>query len=103
MAGTVWHDKVEAMFFGLPVIVSSDTGPAWIARDGAGLIFKNGDAVDLSEKIKQIYINKELGRQLSQRGQVRVDDFERSSLTKMLYKKIEELFNVSNLNGKESI
>lgn len=83
---------VEAMFFGLPVIVSSATGPAWIARDGAGLIFKNGDAFDLSEKIKQIYANQKLGRQLSEKGGVRVDDFERSKLAKLLYKKIAELF-----------
>jgi glycosyltransferase involved in cell wall biosynthesis len=84
---------VEAMFCGLPVIVSSDTGPAWTARDGAGLIFKNGDAADLSEKIKQIHTDKDLGWQLSQKGLLRVDDFERSRLAGMLYKKMEELFN----------
>lgn len=90
---------VEAMFCGLPVIVSSNTGPAWIAKDGAGLIFRNGDAADLAEKIKQLCDNPGLGQQLVQKSQARVTDLAVAKLAGTLYENMASLLKANGTAG----
>lgn len=74
---------LEAMAFGLPVIVSSDTGSADVLGT-AGLIFKKGDVGDLKEKISVLINSPELQKRLSQRAQSRAKEFDyRNHITQL--------------------
>ena len=81
----------EAMYCGLPVIVSSGTGPAWIAENGAGLIFKNGQAADLAEKIRAVLDDKKLREKLARSGLTRVENLKYEKFALELYEKMKEL------------
>lgn len=64
---------IEAMSHGLPVICSRIGGLAEIVEDGVtGLLFTPGDSGELAEKMRLLWNNPELCRQLGQAGCQRV-------------------------------
>lgn len=83
---------IEAMNFGLPLIVSDIGGPRWISK-GASLIFKSGDVVDLSKKILTVYENKRLTLKLSKNALKRAYKF---NYEKIIHKFIEMYRRVKN-------
>jgi glycosyltransferase involved in cell wall biosynthesis len=95
----IWREPfgmttVEAMFFGIPVVVSSDTGPAWIVGEDAGRVFKNGNPVDLAAQIKILYNDKELRNRLSQMGSKRVEDFQADKNADLLALELRRLLEI---------
>ncbi len=57
---------VEALSCGVPVIASSIGGLSAIVEDGkSGMIFRSGDAKDLSDKIRQLLKDPERARSIS--------------------------------------
>jgi glycosyltransferase involved in cell wall biosynthesis len=78
LTGKDWKEQfgqvlIEAMACGTPV-VGSDSGAIPDVIGDAGLIFKEGDAVDLAEKL-QIMMNEEFREDLRQRGIKRVKTY----------------------------
>jgi glycosyltransferase involved in cell wall biosynthesis len=62
---------LEAMAFGLPIIASNTGACPEIVGD-AGILFKQGDYNDLSEKIMTMKYDKELLKKLGDTGLMRV-------------------------------
>lgn len=60
----------EAQIIGTPCVVSSNCGgiPSIIKENENGLFFRKGDAYDLANKIKSIFLDDNLGVKLSKRG-----------------------------------
>jgi glycosyltransferase involved in cell wall biosynthesis len=83
---------IEAMIFGLPLVVSDKGAPKWSSR-GCSLIFKAGDVVDLSEKIQNVYTNNKLREELSINSVNRVKRFDHQKTIKEI---IEFYGNVKN-------
>lgn len=71
---SIWYETfgltiVEAMLHSRPVIASKIGGIPDIVDDGVtGLLFEPGDADDLVRKIKKLYENPDLCRQMGQAG-----------------------------------
>lgn len=66
---TIPHKLFQAMMTGKPVIVSSSAPLKRIINlTSAGLIFDAGSALSLSEKIKELYKNKNLRKELGDNG-----------------------------------
>ena len=65
------HTLIEAMATEVPVI-GSNSGAIPEVIGEAGLIFKEGNVEDLREKIKQVYEDKKLMKDLSLKGLERV-------------------------------
>ncbi len=60
---------VEAMSYGLPVIASRIGGIPEIVEDGVtGFLFEPGNADELAEKMKLLWENPELCRQMGKAG-----------------------------------
>lgn len=78
LTGEDWKEQfgqvlIEAMACGTPV-VGSDSGAIPSVIGDAGLIFKEGDAGDLAEKLKTL-MKEEFREELRQRGLKRVDTY----------------------------
>jgi glycosyltransferase involved in cell wall biosynthesis len=59
----------EAMSYGLPVIASEVGGIPEMVKDGeTGFLFRAGDHIQLAEKMKLVWQNPQLARQLGQAG-----------------------------------
>lgn len=86
---------VEAMLCGVPVIAASDTGPAWIVGENAGLIFKNGDFNDLAKKIKNVCEDQALRQELIKNGRERAESFRYEKFVDVLYRKMLALVAAS--------
>ncbi len=58
----------EAQLIGVPSVVSSECGgtESLIEENINGLVFKKGDSFDLANKIRQIFLNDELAKNLSE-------------------------------------
>ena len=60
---------LEAMVYGVPVIAANIGGIPEIIEDGkSGLLFEPGDAEDLARKMKYLWENPDLSREMGQRG-----------------------------------
>ncbi len=75
---SVWKEQLgrvllEAMACGVPVI-GSDSGAIPEVIGDAGLIFPEGDAVELAHRVEQILTDPELHQQCSRRGIERVQE-----------------------------
>ncbi len=82
---------VEAMACGTPVI-GSDCGAIPEVIGDAGLIFSEGNAKDLADKIQILYRDTHLQRELSFRGRVRVErEFSAERVAKKLDQHLREL------------
>ena len=81
---------VEAMYFGLPIIVS-DTGAPPLYSKKAALTFKRDDYRDLAKKIEIIYKNKEIREMLSKNATKTVKKFYPEKLIKKLIKFYEKM------------
>jgi glycosyltransferase involved in cell wall biosynthesis len=75
---SLWYEPfglvtVEAMGHGLPVIASRRGGLPEIVEDGVtGLLFEPGNAEDLAEKIKYLWENPKICREMGQAGRKKV-------------------------------
>ena len=68
------HVLIEAMASGVPVVGSSSGEiPATIGE--AGLVFREGEALDLQRQLQILYENTDLRGELQRRGLARVRDF----------------------------
>lgn len=68
--------QVEAMASGLTVVTSATGGAGEIIRHGIdGLVFENGNATDLAEKLGALVANRAAWGELSLRGRTRALDF----------------------------
>ena len=57
----------EAMMVGMPVIATNVGGiPSLIKNRGNGLLFQDGDSLDLASKILELSENKELSKRLGE-------------------------------------
>lgn len=67
----------EAQIVGTPCVVSSNCGgiTSIIKQDKNGLFFNKGDAYDLSQKIREIFLNDELSIMLSKNSRIFGKDF----------------------------
>jgi glycosyltransferase involved in cell wall biosynthesis len=68
------HVLIEAMACGVPVVGSS-SGQIPDTIGDAGLVFQEGEARDLQEKLETLYENAELRQELQRRGLTRVKEF----------------------------
>jgi glycosyltransferase involved in cell wall biosynthesis len=77
---SIWYEGfpstiLEPMMMGKPVICANIGGLSEIVEDGVtGLLFKPGDARDLSRKIELLWNNPSLCRQLGQTGRAKALD-----------------------------
>ncbi len=87
---------IEAMACGVPVI-GSDSGAIPEVIGEAGLIFPEGKAPQLSEKILQLYHDPHLRADLSLRGRIRVEQyFSAKSVARKLDKFLDEVTGHAN-------
>jgi glycosyltransferase involved in cell wall biosynthesis len=76
---------IEAMACGVPVI-GSNSGEIPNVVGGAGLIFQEGNAKDLSDKLQMMIHNKKMHQDLSKKGFERVrEHFTQSEIAKKTY------------------
>lgn len=74
---------LEAMSFGLPLIVSDIGAPKWLS-EGANLIFEHRDSTQLSKRIMEMYSDHGLRERLSKNAKSRVKEFDyRKSIKKL--------------------
>jgi len=64
----------EAMAAGLPTVASNVPGLSWVAGDAA-LLCKPGDSDDMASQLRRLVGNKELRKELGQRGRLRARQF----------------------------
>jgi glycosyltransferase involved in cell wall biosynthesis len=82
----------EYMAFGKPIVATDSEGTRGIIRDGySGLLYENGNVVDLAEKIQMIYNDKKLGKKLSKNAQKSVRDFDWNKINQRWFKALDEL------------
>jgi glycosyltransferase involved in cell wall biosynthesis len=74
---------VEAMGYGLPVIVPRQGAAAWIAGD-AGLTFENGNKKGLRAAIEKLSKDPSLRAQLGQKGRERAQQFAKDKIVPQL-------------------
>lgn len=86
---------VEAMDFGLPVIVTENTGASWIVGD-SGLTFKNGDPTDLAKTILKISGDSKFRNTLSEKAIKKALDFDYKKTVPLL-----EQFSKDLIAGKK--
>ncbi len=77
---------LEAMAVGLPVIASNIGGPAEIIKHGHnGLLFERENHVDLSDKIRELYSDRNKLNQISKTGLGFVQQFDISTMSEKYY------------------
>jgi len=81
---------VEAMTFGLPVIVSDTGSPPWISR-GAGLTFRRGDPKDLANQIEKLSSDEDLRKSFSAHALNRAKKFDYKNTIKRMNNSYESL------------
>lgn len=82
---------IEAMSCGIPVI-GSDSGAIPEVVGDAGLIFREGDVNDLTEKIAQVMNNNQLKEDLIMKGQKRVqENFTMEIIARRVYETFKKL------------
>lgn len=81
---------VEAMAHGVPVVVPRYGGAAWVAG-GAGIEFKNGDAISLSEALRKLITDPLLCAELGKRGKTEVARFDARRVGEQLSRALEGL------------
>jgi glycosyltransferase involved in cell wall biosynthesis len=70
---------IEAMKLGLPVIGSDSGGTPEQIRPGFnGLLYRTGDAIDLADKIEQLYRNRSLRKEMGKNAQQWADSIFRT-------------------------
>ena len=70
---------VDALYCGLPVIVPDTGGSSWIAGE-AGLVFKTGDLVTLTEKMRTVLANTDARRALTAHSNAQTKKFEQATV-----------------------
>lgn len=83
---------VEAMQYGLPLIVPEKGGPSW-AAEGASLTFKNGDLRSLKRAIAALLGDAALRQKFGEAGLIRARAFDRALLAPQFKKEIQELLS----------
>lgn len=73
---TTWKEQfgrvlIESMACGT-IVIGSDSGEIPNVIDGAGLVFKEGDAIDLIDKIQKIVSSSDIKEDLARKGLERV-------------------------------
>lgn len=81
---------VEAMSLGVPVVGSSSGAIPEIIGE-AGLVFYEGDAMDLAGKIELLHRDKSLHRRLSVLGKERALEFSAQTFANKMYQLLNEL------------
>ncbi|MDD5712649.1 MAG: glycosyltransferase [Smithellaceae bacterium] len=75
---SLWYETfglvaAEAMSYGIPVIASRIGALPGLVEDGVnGLLFEPGNALSLADKVKFLWNNPDLCRQMGQRGQEKI-------------------------------
>ena len=88
--------QVEAMAAGLVVVSSDCGGVREIVRDGeTGLLFKNGDACDLAEKLARVHRNPAYAQKLADAGQAGAFRFTTAASVDRLEGHFESLISVA--------
>ncbi len=101
LTGRNWKEQfgrvlVEGMAAGVPVI-GSDSGAIPEIIGDAGLIFKEGDAEDLFEKMEKLFLNEKLRNTLIKKGYKRVEEnFTYEVIARKLYKFLKEILEDEN-------
>ncbi len=85
---------VEAMEYGVPVIVPSKGAPAWIVGD-MGTIFDNGNLEELYSVLEKLIINPELRASLGIKAQKRAQTFSKEIAGVPLINSARELITES--------
>jgi glycosyltransferase involved in cell wall biosynthesis len=62
------YTVLEAMAAGVPVIVSKAGGLPELAEAGGGLVFSAGSAGELAERIREVWANPELAKEMGGKG-----------------------------------
>jgi glycosyltransferase involved in cell wall biosynthesis len=81
---------VEAMMYGVPVVVPRVGGAAWIAGD-AGIEFTNGNVKELREAIEKLLSDASLRAKLGASGMIRARMFSKEEVIPQLEKTLEEV------------
>jgi len=74
---------VDAISFGLPVVVPSTGGSSWIA-DGAGLVFASGDKEELYLALKKLLASETQRKEVGSRGPARAQGFREDKVAQQL-------------------
>jgi glycosyltransferase involved in cell wall biosynthesis len=75
---------LEAMSFGMPLIVSGIGAPKWLSKD-ASLSFEPGNITQLSKRIMELYSDNNLRKRLSKNAKDRVKEFDcRKTIKKLI-------------------
>lgn len=83
---------VESLEYGVPVIVPTLGGAAWIAKD-AGIEFKNGDSDSLCAAILALLKDKDLRERLGAVGKERIAMFSKDVVGSELKRVLDSLLN----------
>jgi glycosyltransferase involved in cell wall biosynthesis len=82
---------IEAMGYGIPVIVPPVGGPSEIVTNNKeGFLISSYETEKISNKIKELYNNKDLCLALSKNAILRVSDFSESNFNKQILNFIDE-------------
>lgn len=82
---------IEAMAYGLPVIVPPVGGPAEIVREGKeGYLISSYETSKIANKILELAQNKDLFQQLSRKAIIRSEDFNEGTFHKEILQVINE-------------
>lgn len=82
---------IEAMAYGLPVIVPPVGGPAEIVREGKeGYLISSYETAEIAEKIIQLVKDRALYEQLSRNANIRAEDFNETTFQKEILQVINE-------------
>ncbi len=107
---SVWKEQfgrvlIEAMACGVPVIGSNSGEIPWIIENtGGGLVFQEGDAEDLREKLAIITGDKCLRTELSVRGRENViKEYTCAKVAQRLHDVFQKLFNAERENRQRGI
>lgn len=90
---------MEAMYMGLPVVVSSVKGHTDLVRDGVtGLLYPYGDSAACAEQIMRLVGSSELQRQLGERARREVKQYDLERVRPVTMEMYESV-----LNGKAAV